>query len=329
MAQDIEEIHHYNSNNTDNVDFVDKSNVIKNNISNPSNIIPETKTIYIKTWGCSHNISDSEYMSGLLSSFGYNIILNEDKSDDADLWLLNSCTVKGPSQEHFISFVKKGKLKGKLIIAAGCVPQGDKKLNIINNISIIGVQQIDRVVDVVKETFRGNIVKLFNEKKIQNIDGKNKRKDGGAKLNLPKIRKNKLIEIIPINTGCLNQCTYCKTKHARGDLGSYTINEILNRIKYVINEGIIREIWLTSEDTGAYGIDIGTSIDILLNEICNVLNDPQYFNKIMIRLGMSNPPYIMQHLKSLSLALNHPNIYSFLHIPVQSGSNRILYKMKR
>lgn len=61
----------------------------------------------------------------------------------------------------------------------------------------------------------GNTIRLLGQKKI------NGKKDGGARLQLPKIRKNKLIEIIAISTGCLNQCTYCKTKHARGNLGSY------------------------------------------------------------------------------------------------------------
>ena len=53
------------------------------------------------------------------------------------------------------------------------------------------------------------------------------KKLGGAPLLLPKIRKNPLVEIIPINTGCLNQCTYCKTKHARGELGSYPIGQLM------------------------------------------------------------------------------------------------------
>ena len=61
----------------------------------------------------------------------------------------------------------------------------------------------------------GHTVRLFGQKK------EGGKKTGGASLLLPKVRKNPLIEIIPINTGCLNQCSYCKTKHARGDLGSY------------------------------------------------------------------------------------------------------------
>lgn len=71
----------------------------------------------------------------------------------------------------------------------------------------------------------------------------------GASLSLPKIRKNPLIEIIAINSGCLNQCTYCKTKHSRGDLVSYPPDEIVARAQQAFQEGVC-EIWLTSEDTG-------------------------------------------------------------------------------
>ena len=59
----------------------------------------------------------------------------------------------------------------------------------------------------------------------------NGKKQGGARLDLPKIRKNPLVEILAINTGCLNRCTYCKTKHARGDLGSYPVEELVERAR--------------------------------------------------------------------------------------------------
>lgn len=63
-----------------------------------SSVIPGTQTIYVKTWGCAHNSSDSEYMAGQLAAYGYN--LTDDKGK-ADLWLLNSCTVKSPAEDHF------------------------------------------------------------------------------------------------------------------------------------------------------------------------------------------------------------------------------------
>lgn len=98
-------------------------------------------------------------------------------------------------------------------------------------------------MEVVEETLKGNTVRLLGTKKEHG------KKIGGAPLLLPKVRRNPLIEIIAINTGCLNQCTYCKTKHARGDLGSYPPEEIVERAKLAFEEGVV-EIWLTSEDTG-------------------------------------------------------------------------------
>ena len=67
-----------------------------------------------------------------------------------------------------------------------------------------------------------------------------------------------------------------------------------------------------------------------MNQICKLFdNKPKYKNRLMIRIGMTNPPYILNHLQSICNALNHSNIYSFLHIPVQSGSNHVLNDMKR
>jgi threonylcarbamoyladenosine tRNA methylthiotransferase CDKAL1 len=68
-----------------------------NNTESKSNV-PGTQKIWIKTYGCSHNVSDSEYMEGILSDYGFRIV---DNNDDADLWLLNSCTVKDPSHIYY------------------------------------------------------------------------------------------------------------------------------------------------------------------------------------------------------------------------------------
>jgi threonylcarbamoyladenosine tRNA methylthiotransferase CDKAL1 len=187
------------------------------------------------------------------------------------------------------------------------------------------VQQIDQAVFVVEETLRGNKIHLFKDAKENTSTGH--RKAGGAPLNLPKIRRNPYIEIIPINTGCLNQCTYCKTKHARGDLGSYEPSEIIDRVNAVLSEGV-KEIWLTSEDTGAYGKDINTNIVVLLQGIVKAME--QHENKdAMLRVGMTNPPYILEHLDGIAPLLAHPRVYSFLHVPVQAASNRVLNDMRR
>ncbi|TKY68061.1 Threonylcarbamoyladenosine tRNA methylthiotransferase [Spatholobus suberectus] len=275
----------------------------------PSPAIPGTQTIYIKTFGCSHNQSDSEYMAGQLSAFGYSL---SDNPDQADLWLINTCTVKSPSQSAMDTIITKGKSSNKPLVVAGCVPQGSRDLKELEGISIVGVQQIDRVVEVVEETLKGHEVRLLTRKKLPALD-------------LPKVRKNKFVEILPINVGCLGACTYCKTKHSRGHLGSYTIDSLVGRVKSVISDGV-KEIWLSSEDTGAYGHDIGVNLPSLLNALVAELPADA---STMLRIGMTNPPYILEHLREIAEILRHPCVYSFLHVPVQSGSDTILSAMNR
>ena len=123
------------------------------------------------------------------------ILLYIDTPLSADVWLLNSCTVKGPSEDGFKAAIKKGKELNKTLVVAGCVPQGQKDMDDIKDISVIGVQQIDRVVEVIEESLKGHVIKLYGQKRS------NGRRLAGPSLELPKIRKNPLIEIIPINSG--------------------------------------------------------------------------------------------------------------------------------
>lgn len=278
------------------------------------NFLPGKYSIFVRNWGCTHNSSDSEYMMGILAQSGYKIV---DSKEKAHLWILNSCTVKNPAEDQFRNEIKKAIEMDKKIVVSGCVPQSDFRADYLKNLSIIGVQQIDKVVEVVEETLKGNVVRYMS---IRKEGGK---KTGGAPLHMPKIRRNPLIEIIAINTGCLNECTYCKTKHARGKLGSYPIEEIISRAKCAFNEGV-KELWITSEDTGAYGIDIGTNLPKLLEQLVKIVPDD-----CMVRIGMTNPPYILNHIESIAQILSHPRVYSFLHIPVQSGSDEVLADMKR
>lgn len=148
--------------------------------------------------------------------------------------------MKNPSESSFRSLVDSCKQQNKPVVVTGCVPQGDAKKaeKDWGDVSVIGVQQIERVVEVVSQALEGNHVHLLGRSKKEK-----------PKLDLPKIRKNPFIEIIPINLGCLGSCTYCKTVHARGALTSYPPSEILARVRQVIGEGV-REIRLTSEDAG-------------------------------------------------------------------------------
>ena len=154
-----------------------------------------------------------------------------EEKEKADLWIVNSCTVKGPSQSGMTNLVETGRRLGKKLVVSGCVPQGDRHNAAIKDLSAIGshrngggddvtavlplgVTQIDRVVEVVEETLKGNVIRLLTKKALPQLD-------------LPKIRRSPFVEILPLSTGCLGRCTYCKTKHARGP--SHHLSVLISR----------------------------------------------------------------------------------------------------
>ncbi|KAF7836442.1 threonylcarbamoyladenosine tRNA methylthiotransferase [Senna tora] len=265
--------------------------------------IPGTQTIFIKTFGCSHNQSDSEYMAGQLSAFEAPV---PDPPKASHFWLgLCRCTVKSPSQSAMDTIIGKGKSSNKPL-GAGCVPQGSRGLKELEGISIVGVQQIDRVVEVVEETLKGHEVRLLTRKTLPALD-------------LPKVSltcmHNSRAFCLEISSLPSVLCFV----HARGHLGSYSIDSLVGRLRSVIADGV-KEIWLSSEDTGAYGRDIGVNLPTLLNALVKELPADA---SSMLRIGMTNPPFILEHLKDIAEIMRHPCVYSFLHVPVQSGIERI------
>ena len=261
--------------------------------------------IHIHTYGCSLNQSDSELMEGLLVLAGHRIV----GYDAADLVLLNTCTVKDSPEKSFYSLLDKTLKLGKKVVVAGCVSQADPLNPGLKGVSIIGVRHLEMVCEVVEEAMKGRVVRLLEFKK-------------GKRLNIPKVRKNPVVEILPISSGCLGNCTFCKTRLARGTLCSYDPLEIKRQMETAVSEGV-KEVWLTSQDSGAYGRDIGSDLTLLLDELVKVPGDYR------IRLGMINPDLAKDMVPGLVRFLNHPKAFKFIHIPVQSGSDRVLKAMGR
>jgi threonylcarbamoyladenosine tRNA methylthiotransferase CDKAL1 len=258
--------------------------------------------IHIHTQGCTANQSDSEVMAGLLQKAGYHLV---DSPENADLIVVNTCTVKSPTESKAFSFLKR--YKDKKIVVAGCIPQSDPGK--LKGYSLIGTRQVHRIVDVVSATLEGHAVSFLDMDKSQ-------------RLNLPKVRKNDIIEIIPINAGCLGACTFCKTKQARGSLFSYAAHDIVKEVETAVSAGV-REIHLTSQDTGAYGVDIRTDLPTLLRQIVKVPGD------FRVRIGMANPDLVKKWTPELLEVMKQEKVFKFLHIPLQSGSDKVLREMKR
>lgn len=297
-----------------------------NNSNNNSNNKDINRTVYIKTFGCSLNQTDSENMAGLLQEAGFDVITNygvpnhlwnqnPDSKKEFDIVIINTCSVKNLAESKFLREFRQWKEKGKKIIVAGCIPQADPQIltTSLKDVSVIGTRQIIHVVDIVNDT--------LNSKITQNISN-----DYNDRLNLPKIRKTGIIEILPISEGCLSACSYCKTKFARGELLSYSKEKILMQFKSALAYGC-KEFWITSQDNGCYGFDIYRKekyfLPQLLNDMLKIDGD------FRIRIGMANPDHIKIIKDNLIQTLKHPKMFKFLHIPVQSGNNRVLKSMKR
>ncbi|MGV8171495.1 MAG: tRNA (N(6)-L-threonylcarbamoyladenosine(37)-C(2))-methylthiotransferase [Candidatus Woesearchaeota archaeon] len=285
--------------------------------------------IYIKTFGCSLNQSESETMSGLLENAGFNVVSEysgEFKDsriipENVDIAIINSCTVKNLSESKFFKELRFWNNKNVKVVATGCIPQAEPSMlsKELKNISVVGTREIVHIVDVVNKLIDGVIVHDLSV----NFNGIN---DINRCHELPKVRRNDVIEIIPISEGCMNYCTYCKTKLARGELVSYPKENIISQFRRALSDGC-KEFWITSQDNGCYGFDIYRDekyfLPQLLRDLLSIDGD------FRIRLGMCNPNNVYIIKNELVEVFTHPKMFKFLHIPVQSGSNSVLNDMKR
>lgn len=260
--------------------------------------------ILIKTFGCSLNYADSERIKAKLKQKGFNFT---DDEDDADLIIINSCAVKGPTEAKFFTLLNKLREKGKNVVVAGCIAQAMPEK--LHNVSIIGPDNISSIARIVDETLSGNVVSMIVQQHTN-------------KLAVPAIRRKNILEIIPISQGCVGECSYCIVKRARGELHSYPTEDIVNAVRKAVEEGV-KEIWLTSQDNGCYGFDTGTDLPTLINKVAGIDGD------FKIRIGMMNPNHVLRMLKKLVEAYKHEKVYKFLHIPLQSGNNFVLDDMNR
>ena len=264
--------------------------------------------VYIETYGCSASFSDSEICAGQLSEAGYSIV---DNPEDSDVNVIVTCTVKTATANRMSHRIKKLSETNSALVVAGCMPKTQskeiKKLN--PNASLMGPDSIDQITNIVNSTLNGTpLIELGKSTK--------------PKVMLPKIRINPVIDIVEIGTGCLSSCTFCQVKIAKGTLVSYPPSTITEQIHESTNSGC-KEIWLTSTDNGCYGMDMSMDLADLLESVVSVPNN------FLIRVGMMNPMHTKKKYDKLFNIFKHDKIYKFLHIPVQSGNNRVLKSMLR
>jgi len=261
---------------------------------------------FVEAYGCSASFSDSEMISGLILNGGHTLVGN---SSESDLNIIVTCSVKDATANKMIHRIKS--LKSKPLVVAGCLPKAEQSTveKFSKNASMLGPNSIGKTLQIIDTTLRGTKQILLEDSDI-------------SKVGLPKVRLNPVVGIVEIASGCMSECTFCQTKLSKGDLQSYRIGDIVRQIETEIHDGC-KEIWLTSTDNGCYGFDIGTDLPTLIQTVADI---PHEFK---IRVGMMNPMYMVRIKEKLIESFENDKVYKFLHIPVQSGSNKVLNDMKR
>ena len=260
------------------------------------------RKIFIETYGCTQNKGDSEILKYLLKDFLV------DSIDEADTVIVNTCGVKGQTEKKIVLRISS-LLENKRVIVSGCLPKINLQAIDERVSGIIGTNDLDHIVEVV----------LSEDKKIF-ISEDNRRL--GPKTSFKKIRDESTSAIVQISEGCAGGCSYCCTRFARGSVHSFPIDDIVKEVSEALSNGY-KEILFTSQDTAAYGIDTGETLINLLKKTFSI------DDKFMLRLGMANPNHIKEFEKELVEVYKDPHMYRFLHVPVQSGDDKVLSDMNR
>ena len=266
--------------------------------------------VYIESYGCTFNKADGQIIAGVLKEDDIDIV---ESIDEADVIIVNTCYVKLPTENKVTYRIQKLQedFPDKKVIIGGCMVEIDpEKLDKIGpDCSWIGPHQLNKASEVVNGAYCGEVIRECGFSKE-------------PKVGVPKIVDDGLIHIVQICEGCLGVCTFCCTRFARGPLNSYPIDDIVEEARKAIENGAC-EIQLTAQDTAAFGRDTGEKLSDLIKEVANLDGD------FRVRVGMMHPKNILNDVDEIIDAMKHPKVYDFIHLPVQSGSDKVLSEMNR
>ena len=277
---------------------------------------------HIKTYGCQMNHYDSERIEDLLAPLGYK---KSDRPEDSDLVILNTCHIREKASEKMysdlgrLSKYKENKIKigsDLKIVVTGCVAQAEGEQIIKRNRDVdfvLGPQSYHKITELLNKK---------NQEKLHNFFPKESKFDY-----FPKTETKNISAFVTIQEGCDKFCSFCVVPYTRGPEFSRTVNEIVYEIKHLSNQGV-REVTLLGQNVsdykGMYQKD-GKTEKLDLSKLIDKISDIDGINRIR---------YITSHPSDISSKLIHEHktnmkLMPYLHLPIQSGSDRILKKMNR
>jgi len=255
----------------------------------------------VESYGCAANRAYGASMEDTLCTGGFQL---SESSEDADLVIVNTCTVKGQTEARMVERIRELSRAGKRVIVTGCMATAQRGLaaSLVSAENVIPLESF-------QSSFGGHATGVSED----------------LSASLPSLPSKPMGRraIVPVARGCLGGCTYCIVRLAVGPLRSYRIATLISHVKRMV-EGGASEIYLTSQDLATFGQDNGETLLALLDDISRLLGD------FRVRLGMMTPNRVAPFVDELLAIMGGDHrFYRFLHLPLQSGDDTILRLMGR
>lgn len=281
-----------------------------------SNLYPAGAKAFVHTYGCQGNVADGERLEGMLAEMGYELI---DSSENADLILYNTCAIREHAEDRLYGNV--GALKGKKsanpnlrILLCGCMMQQKHAAEKIKKsypfVDIVfGTHAVYRLPELLYRN-------LTSGKRVFEITDE----DGSIAENLPVHRDSSFKAWLPIMYGCNNFCSYCVVPYVRGRERSREPEDVIAEARHLVKLGY-KDITLLGQNVNSYGKGTDYNFARLLSEINEIEGD------FRIRFMTSHPKDCTFEL--LDTMARCDKVAKHLHLPFQSGNNRVLKEMNR
>ena len=261
----------------------------------------------ICTLGCKVNIYESEFVESLLKKNNYQIV---DFTDKADIYIINTCSVTNESDKKSRKMINRARRTNKeaIIVVMGCYSQA--KPEEIEADIILGNKDKSKIIEIIEEYINTKQKKkiIYDLTKVE-----------FEKMEISKF-ENHTRAFVKIQDGCNAFCSYCIIPYVRGRIRSKAFEDVMNEVTKLVEEGY-KEIVLTGIHTGRYGLDINSSLEELLEALVKI---PNIYR---IRLSSIEINEITEGI--INLLKDNKIMAKHLHIPLQSGSNKILKLMNR
>ena len=274
------------------------------------------KKFFVRTYGCQMNEHDSEKIKGMLTSVGFEYT---DDINDADVIILNTCAIRENAHDKvfgFLGVLKHMKQSKNIIVGiCGCMAQEEVVINeILNKYKqvdfVCGTHNLDNILSILKEQID------TKKRQIEVLSY-----EGDVVENVPVLRDSIYSAWVDIIYGCDKFCTYCIVPYTRGMQRSRYHEDIVNEVKELVKKGY-KEVTLLGQNVNAYGRDIYEDYTL-----ANLLSDVADTGIERLRFVTSHPWDFTDEM--VDVIAKRDNIMPYIHLPLQSGSNKILKLMNR